>query len=36
VSGERGQPNENLCDVLSGIYGELRRIADALEEANET
>lgn len=34
-SGERGQPDENIAELLTGIYGELRRIADALEEANE-
>jgi hypothetical protein len=33
-SGERGQPDENLAEVLAGIYSELRRIANALEEAN--
>jgi len=33
-SGERGQPDENVVEVLSGIYSELRRIAAALEEAN--
>jgi hypothetical protein len=33
-SGERGQPDENVVEVLTGIYSELRRIADALEEAN--
>jgi hypothetical protein len=33
-SGERGQPDENLAEVLTGIYSELRRIADALEEGN--
>jgi hypothetical protein len=33
-SGERGQPDENVVEVLSDIYSELRRIADALEEAN--
>jgi hypothetical protein len=33
-SGERGKPDENVVEVLSGIYSELRRIADALEEAN--
>jgi len=34
-SGERGQPDENITEILTGIYSELRRIADALEEANE-
>jgi hypothetical protein len=33
-SGERGQPDENVVEVLVGIHSELRRIADALEEAN--
>jgi hypothetical protein len=33
-SGERDQPDENVVEVLVGIHSELRRIADALEEAN--
>jgi hypothetical protein len=33
-SGERGQPDENIVEVLTAIHSELRRIADALEEAN--
>lgn len=33
-SGGGAQPDENLAEVLAGIYSELRRIADALEEAN--
>jgi hypothetical protein len=33
-SAKRGQPDENVVEVLSGIYSELRRIAEALEEAN--
>lgn len=33
-SGERGQPDDNIAEILAGILRELQRIGDALEEAN--